>query len=88
VEESGNNAVIPQRSDKKMRAPNQQRRLSEITPPRIAPFVEHGNEFRDRILFLGLKVRSLRAFGVARCRLGEGGPNARMVGFIFLPDRF
>src|ERR1700736_230153 len=67
VDENGNNELVPQRIDKMMRAPDQERGLLEITPPRIAPFVKHGNDFRDRVVFRGLKVRSLRAFGVARC---------------------
>src|SRR3982074_25575 len=77
LDKSGNNALAPQRIDKMMRAPHQERRLWEITPPRIAPFVKHGNDFRDRVLFWGLKVRSLRAFW--RCPMRPGKINSRGV---------
>jgi hypothetical protein len=50
VDENGNNPLVPQRIDKMMRAPHQERGLLEITPPRIAPFVKHGNDFRDCVL--------------------------------------
>jgi hypothetical protein len=55
VDEKGSNALAPQRIDKKMHAPHQERRLLGITPPRIAPFVKLGNDFRDRALFCGVK---------------------------------
>jgi hypothetical protein len=38
-----------------MRAQHQDRRLLEITPPRIAPFVKHGNDFGGTGLFRKLK---------------------------------
>jgi APA family basic amino acid/polyamine antiporter len=57
-----------------MRAPDQERGLLEITPPRIAPFVKHGNDFRDHLLFGGLKIRSLRFW---RCPIRPGKINSR-----------
>jgi hypothetical protein len=48
ADKSGNNAPVPQTIDNMMRAQHQDRRLLEITPPRIAPFMKHENDFRAR----------------------------------------